>query len=326
MTKKFYYGGQAVVEGVMMRGPKTLAIAVRRPNGEVSVQTQSLPTIYTGWLRKAPFIRGIIFMIENLALGIKTLLYSANVSLEEEEEEISGKLAWLVVFISVAFSVALFFLLPLFLTGLFKIESSILFNLVDGIIRVTIFVIYLAAMSLMPDIKRVFAYHGAEHKTVNAYEAGVPLEPEAIKGYGTAHVRCGTSFIFAVVIISIIVFSFVGLHTVWLMVLSRIVLIPVIAGIGYEFIYFSGRHQDIILVRITSAPGLWLQSLTTREPDEKQIEVAMSALRRVIEIEQPEEVTWQTEPDDTLVVVGSEETNIPEETEPTEEKPDSSTG
>jgi len=320
LAERFYYGGQAVVEGVMMRGPKTMSVAVRRPNGAITVQTQSLPTIYTGWLRKAPFLRGIIFMIENLVLGIKSLLYSANVSLEEEEEEISGKFAWLMVFVSIAFSVALFFLLPLFLTGLFNIESSILFNLVDGIIRVAIFIIYLMAMSLMPDIRRVFAYHGAEHKTVNAYEAGVPLEVEAVRRYGTAHVRCGTSFIFAVVIISIIVFALVGLHTAWLMVLSRIVLIPVIAGISYEFIYFAGRHRNNILVRVVSAPGLWLQSLTTREPDDSQLEVAMAALRRVIEIEQPEEVTWEIEPEELPVLTSETDENI-EETAFPEENP-----
>ena len=295
MAERFYYGGQAVIEGVMMRGKKTLSIAVRRPGGEISVQTQSLPTIYTGWLRKAPFLRGVIFMIENLVLGIKTIIYSANISLEEEEEEISGKMAWGILFVSLIFSVAIFFLAPLFITRLFNIESSLLFNLVDGLIRVVIFIIYLTAVSLMPDIRRVFAYHGAEHKTVNAYEAGVPLEIEAIKNYSTAHVRCGTSFIFAVVIISIIVFSLVGLHEVWLMVLSRIVLIPVIAGIGYEFIYFAGRHRDNILVRIVSAPGLWLQSMTTREPDDSQIEIALSALKGVMDAEQPEEVALQTE-------------------------------
>ncbi len=320
MAERFYYGGQAVVEGVMMRGPKTMSVAVRRPKGDIHVHTQILPTLYTGKLRKAPFVRGVVFMIENLYLGIKTLLYSANVSLEEEEAEISGKYAWLLVLFSISFSVALFFLLPLFLTGLFNIESTILYNLVEGIIRVAIFITYLVIMSFLPDIRRVFAYHGAEHKTVNAYEAGVPMEIEAIKSFSTAHVRCGTSFIFAVVLISIIVFSLAGLHTVWLMVLSRIVLIPVIAGIGYEVIYFSGRHQDNILVRITSAPGLWLQSLTTREPDDDQLEVAMSALRRVIEIEQPDEVTWETEPEEAVVIRLDKEK--PEEPEATEEGTD----
>lgn len=322
MAERFYYGGQAVVEGVMMRGPKTMSVAVRRPKGDIHVQTQVLPNIYTGKLRKAPFIRGVIFMIENLYLGIKTLLYSANVSLEEEEAEISGKYAWLMVLFSISFSVALFFLLPLFLTGLFNIESTILYNLVEGIIRVVIFVIYLAVMSFMPDIRRVFGYHGAEHKTVNAYEAGVPLELEATKRFGTAHVRCGTSFIFIVVIISIIVFSLAGLHTVWLMVLSRIILIPVIAGIGYEVLYFSGRHSDNILVRITSAPGLWLQSLTTREPDDDQLEVALSALRRVIEIEQPEEVTWEIEPEEAVVIQPEEEQTEETKAEEGTENPD----
>ncbi|MFC2038600.1 DUF1385 domain-containing protein [Chloroflexota bacterium] len=289
MEERFYYGGQAVIEGVMMRGSTNMAVAVRRPNGEVTVQNQVLPKIYTGWLRKAPLIRGVIFMIENFVLGIKTLLFSANVSLEEEEEEISGKLAWLIFTIAIAFSVALFFLVPLFITRLFNIQSSLLFNFVDGIIRVVIFIIYLKLMSLMPDIKRVFAYHGAEHMTVNAYEAGAPLEIEAIKKYNKAHVRCGTSFIFTVVIISIIVFALVGLHGIWGMILSRIVFIPVIAGIGYEIIYFNGRHTDNFFVKITSAPGLWLQSMTTRVPDDDQLEIAISALSSVMESEQAEE-------------------------------------
>jgi len=145
----------------------------------------------------------------------------------------------------------------------------------------------------MPDIRRVFSYHGAEHKTVHAYEAAVPLEVDSVRKFSTAHVRCGTSFIFVVVLISIIVFAMVGLHNIWLMALSRIILFPVIAGISYEFIYFAGRHLDNIPVKIFSAPGLWLQKLTTRQPDDKQIEVAVAALKRVIEVEQPELVTWE---------------------------------
>jgi len=295
VEKRFYYGGQAVVEGVMMRGRKIMVTAVRRPSGELAIDTQPLPAIYTGWMRQTPLLRGIVVLIESLVLGIKSLLYSANVSLEEEGEEISGGVIWLTMIAALALAVALFFIAPLFLTRLLNISSSLLFNLVDGLIRVTIFIAYLAVMTLVPDIKRVFAYHGAEHKVVNAYEAGMPLELEAVKVYGTAHARCGTSFLFVVLIISIIVFALIGLHTVWLMVLSRIVLIPIIAALSYEIIYFGARHINNGLVRAVLTPGLWLQGLTTREPDESQLEVALAALEGVVEAEQPEE-TAQASP------------------------------
>jgi uncharacterized protein YqhQ len=236
-----------------------------------------------------PFVRGVIVMIESMALGIKSLMYSANVSLEEEGEKVSGGMVWLMLVVALGLVVTLFFIVPLLLTRLLNIESSILFHLVDGLIRVAIFVIYLKLMGLMPDLKRVFAYHGAEHKVVNAYEAGVPLETEAVRTFSTAHVRCGTSFLFAVVIISILVFALVGIRSTWLMVLSRIVLIPVIAAIGYEIIYFAGRHSDNLFARVLSAPGLWLQSLTTRPPDDGQIEVALVALKGVMAAEQPRE-------------------------------------
>ena len=289
MAKRFYYGGQAVIEGVMMRGQKTMVTVVRRPSGELAMDTQPLAPIYTGWMREAPLIRGVIVLIETLVLGIKTLLYSARVSLEEEEEEISGGMVWVMVTISLALGVALFFVAPLFLTRLLNIDSPLVFNLVEGFIRVAIFILFLKLISLMPDIKRVFAYHGAEHKTVNAYEDGVPLEAEAVRKYNTAHRRCGTSFLFAVLIIAIIVFALIGLPSLWLMVLSRIVLIPVIAVIGYEVTYFGANHAKNSLVRAILAPGLWLQSLTTREPDDSQLEVALAALRKVVEVDQNEE-------------------------------------
>lgn len=294
MTKKFRYGGQAIIEGVMMRGQKTLVNAVRRPDGGITIDEQPLATIYTGWMRQTPFIRGIVILIENMVLGIKSLLYSAKVTLEEEGEELPGGLAWIMVAISLAFAVALFFLAPLFITKLFEFESAILFNLVDGLIRVVIFLIYLRLVTLLPDIKRVFAYHGAEHKAINAHEAGVPLEVEAVKKYSTAHTRCGTSFLLMVIIISIIVFALVGLHTAWLMVLSRIVLIPVIAMLSYEVIQFGSRHVDKTVVRAIITPGLWLQSMTTREPDDSQLEVALSALKQVLEADQLEEAAQPT--------------------------------
>jgi len=289
VVKRFYYGGQAVVEGVMMRGQKAMVTVVRRPDGELVTDTQPLPALYTGRMRQTPLIRGFIVLIEALVLGVKSLLYSANVSLEEEGEEISGGVLWVTVVVALVFAVALFFIVPLFLTGLLNLNSSLLFNLVDGLIRVAIFIAYLAIMTLVPDVKRVFAYHGAEHKAVNAYEAGVPLEVEAARGYSTAHVRCGTSFLFVVLIISIIVFGLIGLHSLWLMVLSRIVLIPVIAALGYEVVYFGARHINNGLVRAILAPGLWLQAMTTRQPDDSQLEVALSALKRVMEADQPGE-------------------------------------
>ncbi|MBI2288044.1 MAG: DUF1385 domain-containing protein [Chloroflexi bacterium] len=288
MLKRFYYGGQAVIEGVMMRGQKAMVTAVRRPDGGLAIDTQPLPTIYTGWRRKAPLVRGIVVLIEALTLGVKSLFYSANVALEEEKEEVSGGLVWVMVVAALALAVGLFFIVPLYLTRLLNISSSLLFNLTDGFIRVVLFLTYLKVMTLLPDIRRVFAYHGAEHMAVNAYEAGVPLEVEAVRSHSTAHVRCGTSFLFVVLTVSIVVFALIGLNSPWLMVLSRIVLIPVIAALGYEVIYFGARHLNNGLVRAILAPGLWLQALTTRQPDDSQLEVALSALKRVIEVDQPE--------------------------------------
>lgn len=291
MTERFYYGGQAVVEGVMMRGRKAMVTAVRRPGGELAIYSQPLAGIYSGRMRRTPLVRGIIVLIEALVLGIKSLLYSANISLEEEGEEISGWLVWLLVAVSIAFAVIVFFLMPLFLTRLltFYITSSLVFNLIEGFLRVAIFIAYLKLISLIPDISKVFAYHGAEHKAVNAYEDGAPLEIEVARKYSTAHVRCGTSFLFVVLIIAIIVFALVGLPSLWLMVLSRILLMPVIAALGYEAIYFGNKHIDNSIVRAILTPGLWLQSLTTREPDDSQLEVALAALKRVVELEQVEE-------------------------------------
>jgi uncharacterized protein YqhQ len=288
MGERFYYGGQAVIDGVMMRGRKAMVIAVRRPGGGVATSTQPLGGIYSGGVRRIPLLRGVIVLLEVLVLGIQSLLYSANVSLEEEGEEISGWLVWLLVAVSLASGVALFFMAPLFLTKLLAphITSSLLFNLIEGVIRVAIFIVYLRLVALFPDIKRVFAYHGAEHKAVNAYEAGLPLEVAEARKYSTAHVRCGTSFLFAVLIIAIIVFALVGLPSLWLMALSRILLTPLIAALSYEVIYFGNRHIGNPVVRGVLAPGLWLQSLTTREPDDSQLEVALSALKKVVELDE----------------------------------------
>ena len=293
--QKFYYGGQAVIEGVMMRGKKLMVTATRHPNGEIGVDSQVLPTLYTGRWRKTPLVRGIIALIESLVLGIQTLMNSANIALEEEKTQLSGWALWGIILVAMAFSVAVFFIGPLFITNLLRshLQSSILFNLIEGIIRVAIFIAYLKVISLMGDIKRVFAYHGAEHKSINAYEAGVPLEVESARVYTTANPRCGTSFLFAVMVIAILVFSLVGKPSIGYMVISRILLLPVIAALGYEFIYFTSRHVNNPVMRVLLTPGLWLQALTTREPDDKQLEVALAALKKVIEVEQPQPVTLQ---------------------------------
>ncbi len=292
---KHNYGGQAVIEGVMIRGRSAVVTAVRRPKGDITLNTRQVPSITKSRLRRIPFIRGIIVLFEAMVLGIQTLQYSANIALEEEEEELSSKALWGMIALSIVLVVALFFIAPLFLTNLADRyllgKDSPWFFLIEGLVRLAIFIGYLKLISLMPDIKRVFTYHGAEHKTVNAYEAGVPMEVEAIKSYSTAHVRCGTSFLFLVLVVAIVVFSFVGFHNRWLMVLSRIALLPVIMGIGYEIIYYGARHTGNWLVKIILAPGLWLQSLTTGEPDDKQIEVAIAAMNKAAEIDQGDKAT-----------------------------------
>jgi uncharacterized protein YqhQ len=294
--KSFNYGGQAVIEGVMIRGRKSLVTAIRRPNGDIVTHVTDLPALATGRLRRIPLLRGVVVLIEAMVLGIQSLLYSANVAVEEEVEEIPTRALWIMVGTGVVLMVALFVLAPLFLTNWLKayLPNSLAFNGVEGAIRLAIFIAYLKVISFMPDIKRVFTYHGAEHKTVNAYEAGVPMEVNAIRSYSTAHVRCGTSFLFLVLIIAIIVFSFVGRQVLWLMIVSRILLIPVIMALGYEVIYFGARHTKNWLVKIILAPGLFLQSLTTGEPDDKQMEVAITAMNKAVEIDNADEAAHPT--------------------------------
>ena len=290
--KRFNYGGQAVIEGVMIRGRKAAVTSVRRPDGELATDVKLISPVYSGRVRRIPLLRGVVILVEAMVLGIKSLLYSANIAMEEEEEEIPAKAIWGMIALAIILVVILFFLAPLFLTKLANeyIPNTVVFHIIEGVIRLAIFIVYLKVISFLPDIKRVFTYHGAEHKTVNAYEAGVPMEVEAIKAYSTAHVRCGTSFLFLVLIIAIIVFAFIGREILWLMIVSRIVLIPVIMALGYEVIYFGARHTNNLFMKIILAPGLLMQSLTTGEPDDSQIEVAISALNKAIEIDELDEV------------------------------------
>jgi uncharacterized protein YqhQ len=289
MEKSFHYGGQAVIGGVMMRGKEGVAISVRQPNGELNVVRQPLAGIYKGRLREMPLVRGIIVLVETLVLGTQALLHSAQVAAAEEEgEKIPAALLWGTVAASLALVVALFFMVPLFATRYLidpYINSALLSNVFEGLIRIGIFIAYLKLISLVPDIKKVFAYHGAEHKAVNAYEAGVPLEVESVKKYSTAHARCGTAFLFIVLIAAIFVFALFGQPTLWIRILSRIALIPVIAVIGYEIMKFLASHIENPVVRVLLAPGLMLQAITTREPDDSQIEAAISALNEAIKID-----------------------------------------
>jgi uncharacterized protein YqhQ len=293
MAKPFHYGGQAVMEGVMIRGKEGVAISVRQPNGELNVIREPLASIYKGRLRDIPVVRGVIVLIETLVLGTRSLLQSAQIAAAEEVgEKIPTAALWGTVAVSLALGVALFFMVPIFATRYLidpYISSAILSSIFEGLIRIGIFIAYLRVIGLIPDIRRVFAYHGAEHKVINAYEAGIPLDVESVKNYSTAHARCGTAFLFIVLIVAIFVFALVGQPTLWVRILSRIALIPVIAAISYEIMKLGAAHSNNKIVRILLAPGLLLQTMTTRDPDDGQIEAAISALNEVIEIDQTAE-------------------------------------
>jgi uncharacterized protein YqhQ len=285
LAKKFYYGGQAVIEGVMMRGQKGIAVAVRRPNGAIALSSEPLGGLSTSRIREIPLVRGIVVLVETLVLGIRVLFYSASVSVDEEVK-ISPWLLWGSVAVGFILALALFMALPLLATHYVDpYISPAVSNLIDGVIRLVIFIIYLGAISLIPDIRRVFAYHGAEHKTINAYEAGEPLEVEKVRKYSTAHSRCGTNFLLIVMVIAIIAFVFLGREALWLRYVERILLLPVIAAVGYEVIKFGAAHIKNIVVRIVLTPGLALQAMTTRQPDDRQIEVAISALQSVLALD-----------------------------------------
>jgi uncharacterized protein YqhQ len=286
----FSYGGQAVMEGVMMRGSKAMAVTVRQPDGEIVTHTEPLnPSIYVGQVSKVPFLRALTSLWDVLVLGIRTLMYSAEVALGPEEEiDFSGPVAWATVAVSFAVGIGLFFVGPLLLVGLVDryIGSSFLSNVIEGMIRMVIFLAYVWLIGFMPDIRRVFAYHGAEHKTINAYESGAELTPDEVASYSTAHYRCGTAFTLSVMVISILIFALLGRPPMVLRVLSRIVLIPVVAGVAYEYIKFTNRYRHLSIIRVLAGPNLALQKLTTREPDLPMLEVAITALKRVLETEE----------------------------------------
>ena len=292
-----FYGGQAVIEGVMMRGRKAMSIAVRNAAGKIIVHEEPLTArIYTRKWGQWPFVRGLAMLWDALGLGMRALMWSADVAMQEddaeEQVEFSGPVAWTTIATSLAFAVAVFFLLPTFASrwfaGFFE-HNPYLDAVAEGGIRLILFVVYLWAISFLPDIRRVFAYHGAEHKTINAYEAGDGLNAASVQRHSVQHVRCGTSFLLYVLVISILLFApltFAGIEYAWLALVlrfvSRLLLIPLVAAISYEIIRFSANHAANPLMRLLIAPGLLLQRITTREPDDSMVECAIAALVPVL--------------------------------------------
>lgn len=282
-----YYGGQAVIEGVMIRGPGSVAVACRRPDGEIAVRREKLRGVYTSPLRKIPFVRGVIVLWETLALGMRALIFSSNVATGEDEKEINPLSVLAMGLSALALVAVLFFVGPVLLTGWLEdlVGSSLVVIVIEGLVRLAMLIAYIGLIGLIPDIRRVYAYHGAEHKSIHALEAGDPLVPGAVQRHPTAHVRCGTSFLLTVVVLSIIIFAALGSPDFWLRIVSRIVLLPVIAALGYELIRLGGRFYGNPVARIVMWPNLALQALTTRQPDDSQVEVALRALHEVMEQE-----------------------------------------
>lgn len=313
--KRARIGGQAVIEGVMMKYGDKYAVAVRKPDNEIEVKIEEYKSVGEKYkFLKLPIIRGVVNFIESMIIGVKTLTYSAEFYDEEDAEneksdteekqgnKKEGLDDWLMVItviLSLGIAIALFMLLPAFLSNLLGkvISSDIIIAVVEGVLRLVIFLAYVVIISLMNDIKRVYMYHGAEHKTINCFEAGEPLTPENVKKHSRYHKRCGTSFLFVVIFISIIVFMFIRVDNLWLKLLTRLLLVPIIAGVSYEFIMFAGR-SDSWIANALSAPGKWIQRLTTREPDMDMLEVAIRSVEGVIDWRQYQEAMKNGEIED----------------------------
>jgi len=327
------YGGQAVIEGVMMRGPRYFAVACRRINKDIVVAQEPISSVLAKlkWLNK-PFLRGALALIDALVLGIKALTFSANIAMEDIQAEEAVKKVkespadqpqssneprshdgkpnrvndlsiTLTMILGLGLGIGLFFVIPNLLAATARrwTESKIWLNLIEGLIRITIFVGYVAGVSLLRDIRRVFEYHGAEHKIINTYEDHKELTQEEADKRTTVHVRCGTSFILVVMVMSIIVFSFLPWRSGLERILSRLALLPVVAGISYEVIRFAGRHRESATLRAVLAPGLWLQKITTRQPSPDQVEVAKVALESVFDAERRHESGVKIEPSQKII-------------------------
>jgi uncharacterized protein YqhQ len=282
------YGGQAVIEGVMMRGQVAVAVAMRAPNGEIVIHREKLSGLYRSAIARIPFLRGVILLWDALGLGMRALTLSANLQ-TGEEEKLEGPALYLTLGLSLLLGVGLFFLLPAGIGSL--VEHSLgwnvwLNNLVEGAVRLLLLVGYIWAIGFMPDVKRLFAYHGAEHKTINAYEAGADLTPEAVAKFPLEHARCGTAFLLTLVLLSILLFTALGPLSLFWRLVSRVLLLPVLAGLSVEYIRWTANHLDRPWVRWLIKPNLALQSLTTREPDRGMLEVAIQAFQAMRQAEQ----------------------------------------
>ncbi len=282
------YGGQAVIEGVMMRGRNAFAVAMRAPDGSIVVHKENLAAVYRSRIAKIPFLRGVILLWDALGLGMKALTLSANIQ-TGEHEKLEGLPLYLTLAASLAAGIGLFILLPAGVGGLAEHYlgwHNLAHNLLEGLMRLLLLVGYIWAIGFMPDVKRLFGYHGAEHKTINAYEAGAELTPEVVANYPIEHPRCGTAFMLTFVLLSVLVHSLLGDQTIVWRLVSRVLLIPVIAGIAVEYIRWTANHLDSPLVRFLIKPNLALQSLTTRQPDASMLEVAIESFKSMRKAEQ----------------------------------------
>jgi len=283
----------------MIRGRDNISIAVRCPDGEINLHTEPIQSIFTGRFRRVPLLRGFLAILEVMIIGTRALMRSANLALGEEPSQSTSPLLWTTLVIGLAIGIGIFLVFPLYVQEWIDsyIESSALLNLIEGVLRLLLFLAYLRLIGLMKDIKRVFAYHGAEHMTIHALEHGDPLEVESVSKHTTLHPRCGTAFLLVVVVVAIFVFVALGHPPLWIRILSRLVLLPVIAGLAYEIIRFHGVHSNNRILNFILSPSLALQLLTTRKPDEKQIEVAIKAVKGALEADGVEEVeTPQQQP------------------------------
>lgn len=311
MGNHLMVGGQAVIEGVMMRGPKLTATAVRDPAGRIQVETKDVHSISDRYpILKKPMLRGTVSLVESLVIGIRSLSYSAKMAGEEEEQLSDKEMAGTIIFALVLASI-LFIAIP---TGAAKFfhfvtEDPFFLNLMEGFLRLAIFLAYIWGISRMKDIRRVFQYHGAEHKTIHCYEAGLPLTVENVQKFSRLHPRCGTNFLLIVMLVSIFVFAFLGWPNLAERIVSRIVLLPVVAGISYEIIRLAGRSENPI-IQTAIKPGLWLQYLTTRPPQDDMVEVAIESLKAVLPPEEIREGTGEYRYPEHMEAAAEDETEI----------------
>ena len=297
---KFNYGGQALIEGVLMRGRDAIAVAFRHPDGHIVWESEPLNSGPHGWrLAKAPFVRGLIVLYETLVVGTRWLIRSANIQASADGLELGKGSVALMLGITLVLGVGFFFLLPLFLATLTagSVEQDWVQHVIEGLFRVAIFLGYLTLISRMPDIRRVFEYHGAEHMTIHALEAGDPLTTDNVRKYPTAHPRCGTEFLVVVIILSIFAFSLVGRQAIEWMVISRLLLVPVIAAIGYEILRFGAKHRANPIVKAIMAPGILVQMITTKQPSDDQIEVAIVSMEQALQADGEQVPDGSEQPD-----------------------------